>query len=384
MGNEEKITIERVRLLYDYASSAIPFNGFLAVVASLYLFSQISFIQLTLFFSSILIITLLRYISAKKIIQAANWAQDYKKYLNVFIVGCLLQGFLWAFWYLILLKYLTIPGQFFMLLLLSGLASGSMSTMSCVSSAFYAYILPLLVLPTLWYYSHMDFQSLPIAVILTLYIAGISLSQMRTYRFIRDGIKLKFKNEALINDLKLSNSELERSNKYVKEISLTDELTQLANRRYFMSVLQREWFRNQRTSTQLAIIMIDIDYFKNYNDILGHQAGDLCLKKIAKVIKDNIKRSGDLAARYGGEEFICILPNTDIQGAATVAAYIQQSTLSKKIQHPNSLCSDYVTLSIGIASIIPSNESNPDKLIAEADKMLYKAKIQGRNRVVYQ
>jgi len=165
-------------------------------------------------------------------------------------------------------------------------------------------------------------------------------------------------------------------------LSSQDGLTGITNRRTFDMTIEVEWKRAIRSSLPLSLIMIDIDFFKNYNDSLGHQAGDECLKKIAASIKKSLKRPGDLAARYGGEEFVVLLPGTTLSGAVQLAQYLRTDIEKLKIAHPDSKISDVITISLGVSSVVPSQDSKPGQLIAQADKALYKAKREGRNRVL--
>jgi two-component system cell cycle response regulator len=173
--------------------------------------------------------------------------------------------------------------------------------------------------------------------------------------------------------------ELRRANLELQRLANLDGLTQLANRRCFDESLNQEWQRLQREHACLALILCDIDYFKQYNDYYGHQAGDICLKKVAVVLVYNSRRSTDLVARYGGEEFVILLPHTEVDGAIYVAQQIQKEIANLGISHDNSVVNKYVTLSIGIACVVPSPESSPDNLVAAADRALYTAKAQGRN-----
>ncbi len=167
----------------------------------------------------------------------------------------------------------------------------------------------------------------------------------------------------------------------IKDLSEKDGLTGIANRRYLEDHLENEWRRMKRVNKPLTLLMCDIDYFKNYNDYYGHQAGDDCLKAFAQILKENCRRPGDLAARYGGEEFILVLPETDLQGGRQQAEKICSAIEALAIEHKTSKTSDYVTVSIGLASAVPSAESRVDELLALADQMLYAAKKGGRNRV---
>ncbi len=175
--------------------------------------------------------------------------------------------------------------------------------------------------------------------------------------------------------------QLEIANHELKRLVNIDSLTQLSNRRRFDEYLYQQWGVMARQEQPLSLILCDIDFFKFYNDTYGHQAGDQCLEKIANVISNQAKRAADLAARYGGEEMAVILPNTDSKGAFMVAENIRQKIASLKIIHQASRVSDYVSISLGIASCIPDVNSSPKELIKKADEALYKAKDTGRNRV---
>jgi diguanylate cyclase (GGDEF)-like protein len=166
------------------------------------------------------------------------------------------------------------------------------------------------------------------------------------------------------------------------KLSNMDGLTGLANRRMLDDYLEKEWNRGSRSKNSLmSILMIDVDYFKNYNDFYGHQAGDECLKKIARTIREELKRPTDLTARYGGEEFTCILPDTSIEGAGHLARRIIDRIRELDIPHERSEVSDRVTVSIGAASETITIHNTPGALVMRADNALYSAKRSGRNRV---
>ncbi len=175
---------------------------------------------------------------------------------------------------------------------------------------------------------------------------------------------------------------LQNANQKLELLANIDELTQVANRRCFNDRLHREWQRLTREKQPLALILFDVDKFKSYNDYYGHLAGDDCLIKIAQVIQQQVCRPADLVARYGGEEFTMLLPNTDLAGAVNVAAKNQQAIHNLAIPHEKSNVKNIVTVSLGIAVLIPTLEVAPDTLVADADKALYQAKDQGRDRFV--
>jgi diguanylate cyclase (GGDEF)-like protein len=177
-------------------------------------------------------------------------------------------------------------------------------------------------------------------------------------------------------------TELKEANKTLQRLATLDGLTQIANRRQLDERLHQEWERMKREQKPLSLILCDIDFFKLYNDAYGHQSGDNCLCAITQAIHVNVKRAGDLVARYGGEEFAVILPNTNGPQAIHVAELIRKEMLQLAIDHKKSPISPYVTLSLGVACIIPRRELLAGQLVKEADEALYEAKRRGRNRVV--
>ena len=176
------------------------------------------------------------------------------------------------------------------------------------------------------------------------------------------------------------NAELERQTEEAHLRANTDGLTQVSNRRCFDERLQKEWRRLMREQEWLSLILMDIDYFKYYNDFYGHLSGDDCLIQVAQTAAKQIKRPDDLFARYGGEEFVVILPNTKIDGAIAVAESIKQAIFNLNIPHEASKIGEIVTISMGISSLISTSDKLPDDLIALSDKALYEAKHQGRDR----
>ena len=176
-------------------------------------------------------------------------------------------------------------------------------------------------------------------------------------------------------------TEQKRYRNMLENLSTTDGLTGLANRRRLDEVLDREWQRCLRDHAPLSLVLMDIDCFKEFNDHYGHLAGDDCLREVANVVASALKRPGDLAARYGGEEFICVLPATEARGAETLAHRIREGIKEIAIPHDFSPAADHVTLSYGAASLIPHEDQTPANLLQLADDLLYTAKQNGRNQV---
>jgi diguanylate cyclase (GGDEF)-like protein len=182
-------------------------------------------------------------------------------------------------------------------------------------------------------------------------------------------------------ELEQAKKELELANQDLEKLAIYDELTGIPNRRYFNQYLEQEWRHCLREQASLSLILCDVDYFKKYNDLYGHQAGDRALQAVAKILAHSLKRSTDFVARYGGEEFVVILSHTDREGAYQVALRIQDNMSTQRISHPDSPLCPYVTLSMGIASAVPSNSQAAESLFLAADRALYQAKQAGRNQI---
>ena len=166
-----------------------------------------------------------------------------------------------------------------------------------------------------------------------------------------------------------------------KRIAFTDGLTKIANRRFFDRYLEQQWSKCQREKKDIAVILCDVDFFKIYNDTYGHQEGDVCLQKVALALSSSV-RNVDLAARYGGEEFVVVLPDSNTKTASLVADRIRSKLKAMQIPHEGSNASEYVSISMGIASIYHNQVISQSELLAAADKALYQAKVQGRDRAV--
>jgi diguanylate cyclase (GGDEF)-like protein/PAS domain S-box-containing protein len=186
-----------------------------------------------------------------------------------------------------------------------------------------------------------------------------------------------------ITEIKHAEEVLQRANRELERLASQDGLTKLSNRRSFDESLESEWRRQMRDQKPLSLILCDVDFFKNYNDHYGHQAGDVCLRSVAEAIHQCVNRVGDVCARYGGEEFAVIMPATDANGAWHIAQNIRSKLSEMQIAHSQSTAAPYVTISCGIACLYPHHpESKLQKLIELADQALYRAKQQGRNCVI--
>lgn len=183
------------------------------------------------------------------------------------------------------------------------------------------------------------------------------------------------------DELARLSEQLQTLNLELQRLSVIDELTGIANRRFFNQRLSDEWGRGVRSEEPLSLILIDVDHFKNYNDHYGHPEGDRCLRQVAQALSRGVRRTTDLVARYGGEEFVVLMPNTDLAGAVAVGEVLRQQIEELDLEHAASPAHRRVTISLGAAATLPDREGLPEALLAAADQAVYDAKRAGRNQV---
>ncbi len=200
----------------------------------------------------------------------------------------------------------------------------------------------------------------------------------KLFRQTRRMVKMGDRMQSDLNEL---NTELQCHKEKLSQMSYVDGLTAIFNRRRFNEYLEAEWKRAVRNKLPLSLIILDIDFFKQFNDHYGHIAGDDCLVQLAQALSACVKRSSDLMSRFGGEEFAAILPDTDLSAAWGLAEAIQASIRELAIVHEYSQISSYITVSIGIASAVPAEKDKYMALLEAADKQLYAAKQAGRDQI---
>ncbi|MDB5217661.1 MAG: hypothetical protein JWO86_5588 [Myxococcaceae bacterium] len=219
-----------------------------------------------------------------------------------------------------------------------------------------------------------------------------ALTSDGSYVWIRDVVHVVRNEEGVVEALvgfmfdiserKATEEKLLALQRELEDLSFKDGLTGIANRRRFDTLLDVEWGSARRNKRPLSLVMMDIDFFKQYNDHYGHVRGDDCLKRVAQTMSAGATRPRDFLARYGGEEFVLVLPETDEKGAEHVAAQCREALLEQQIPHEKSEVAPTVTVSIGVGTIVPSQEDEPAQFIELVDKCLYQAKQRGRNSLV--
>ncbi|MGM0646671.1 MAG: diguanylate cyclase [Thermodesulfobacteriota bacterium] len=200
----------------------------------------------------------------------------------------------------------------------------------------------------------------------------------RLFRHTKRLVRMGDRMQSNLNEL---NKELQTHKKILSAMSYQDGLTGIANRRRLNETLEAEWNRGLRNGESLALVFLDLDFFKQYNDNYGHGAGDECLIQVAQALTRSAQRCNDLVARYGGEEFVLLLPETELEGARKVAHTVQRNIQELALQHEYSAVASVVTVSVGVAVAVPHAEHNFQELIQAADEQLYVAKEAGRNQI---
>ncbi|HEX6245654.1 MAG TPA: sensor domain-containing diguanylate cyclase [Polyangiales bacterium] len=219
-----------------------------------------------------------------------------------------------------------------------------------------------------------------------------ALTRSDGYVWIRDVVHVvrdrSGKVEALIGfmfditERKLQEQELLRLQRELEMLSFRDGLTSLPNRRMFETMLAREWGAARRNGTPLSLIVLDVDHFKEYNDAFGHLAGDDCLRQVAGILsRETARRPRDLVSRYGGEEFVILLPETEAKAAQAIAEQCRRAIDAAKIPHVAPSAGAWLTVSLGVSGIVPTQDDDPIAFVDRVDKLLYRAKRAGRNRV---
>lgn len=307
---------------------------------------------------------------------------NYRYWFNRFFATTLLAAFFWGIGGFIIGSSLEPIEQIFIFIVLIGVGAAAipfLGVMKRVALSFQA----VSTIPYMFYVSmQLADRGTILLFMFAFYSAAIIASIRRMDLNLSESMTLQYKNIQMVDSLSKSNQQLLNANEKLETLTLEDELTQLHNRRYFEMQLKAEWKRESREQNTLSLMVIDIDYFKLYNDTYGHAEGDVCLKAVAQILQSSIHRSTDVIARIGGEEFVVMLPGIDVDGTLLLAKKMQQQLSAASLTHATSPLNDNVTVSIGIASVTPNKDASALGLFKAADKALYKAKTKGRNQVI--
>jgi len=406
----QKIKARRLEILYGQSYSNLFLSTLLAVSMTAVFrnhLSQTSIIAWLLIFISVTGIRLYR---SHAFSNSENTSSNLDYWFSWHISGVIISGVIWGGFLLLLAQSADITYLSLATICAAGLCAGAATAYSVSLISFLVFSIPLLspiggflVLsehPTAITMGFFVFLFL-ITIIAISYQLNKSMTSslglqiekedllaalesekqqvIDTNKTLENDIQKKIQIEAKLLYEKKNAEEI--SNK-LRALSTQDGLTGINNRRRFDEALYDEWYRAARLSTPLSLIICDIDKFKEYNDTYGHLAGDKCLTRIAHLIEDSARRAGDMAARFGGEEFVIILPDTESSNAQDIAEQLRSAILDLEIPHETSSVTNIITVSFGVFTTLPEKDLPPETMIEFADKALYQAKGQGRNKVV--
>jgi diguanylate cyclase (GGDEF)-like protein len=309
------------------------------------------------------------------------------------LIGAALTGTVWSAVYIFSTRHLPVTMQYVFLLLIVMITAFSLGFSVVVREYFIVYMFTSLWPIAWWSLVHYWDQpyNLLIGLVLLAFCALLIYVCDQTYQTFRNMISLAWEREHiaqelgdLTSSLRDRNRQLLDARRQLTDLANVDELTGLGNRRLVNSVLQEEINRARRSGAELSVIMLDVDYFKSYNDNYGHPAGDEVLQKLADIMQRASTRAGEVVGRYGGEEFILILPGTSAASALRTASRLREMIAQERIPHATSSVAEYITISQGVITVRPEGEHLPAHLIQLADRALYNAKGAGRNAIAAQ
>ena len=307
---------------------------------------------------------------------------DYCPWFNRFFLFTFLAGLSWCAGGIIIGKDLDQLYQVYVLIVVIGVGAAAIPLLGVVHRVLLAFQVPTTIPYLIYLAVIFGDRGTFLIFMFALYLIGVTYAINRMDKNLSESLVLQYEKEQLANSLSESNQELQHENEKLETLTLEDELTGVHNRRYFEMQLEAEWKRLSGRNRILTLMVIDIDYFKLYNDTYGHADGDECLKRVAKILKGALQNETDFISRIGGEEFVALLPGVDESRATGLAEHMDRKLKKAGLTHATSPLGDYVTVSIGIASVIPGQGSTALSLFKAADKALYSAKARGRNQVV--
>ena len=381
---QRRILQERLRLVYEQTPRSIPFT-LVAVTAMAALGGRnVPLWAVLLWWLGMVGLAMLRYAAVRGFRRTKDDDENQRYWTQISFYIVLAAGMGWGLGSVLLAYEATIEYQLLLLMILAGIAGGALPFLSVHLPSYIGFVLAITVPNVTWLLWQGGRIEIISGVLLTVYMAALLYNAHRVSSLMTETLNLRFQNEAMAQTLLHEKDELQELNRELERLSHIDGLTQLANRRYFDARFQEQWQRGMRERASIAVLMLDLDEFKRYNDSYGHTAGDTCLKRVAEAINMTLMRPSDLAARYGGEEFVVLLANTGVEGAMNVADEILKRVRELNILHESSAVADRVTISIGVSAVVPDRDIPRAYLIEAADLALYKSKHAGRNCITYQ
>ncbi|MGD8525877.1 MAG: diguanylate cyclase [Thioalkalispiraceae bacterium] len=358
----QAVRAEQVRLLH-HQGFTIQFLGIItALICVTLLWKVADHFMLLIWLLVMVVISLVRLSFTVKFIKSTLSEQDIiDKWGTGYVLGTLVSGITWGMLAFFYDPTWPAPYQVILFVVYTGITAGAFNTNTPLFIAFPAFYLPPVACLMVVMLKQRGEGFHELAALFMIYIILMYLSAIKFHNRLAKSLQIRFENEQLAD---------------------MDELTGLYNRRSMDKYLASEWNRHYRSQKPLSLLFIDIDFFKQYNDTHGHAGGDQCLVEVSQLLKNNVQRSSDMVARFGGEEFAVILPETGEADAMQVAEKIHSGLTQLQIPHESSPVAAHVTMSVGVATMVPEQTDNSNLLLKMADEALYQAKNTGRDRVI--
>jgi diguanylate cyclase (GGDEF)-like protein len=370
------VRAEQIRLLYHQGVSIQALGILTAIISAIMFWKIADRVMLGLWLSVHVVVSLIRLAATVKFTRSnVIEYRTLEKWGRAYVAGTFISGLIWGSLSLFFSPAWPAAYQVTLFAVYTGIIAGALNANSSLFVAFPAFYLPPAVCLIYMMLRQPVEGALVLASLFLIYIILMYVSALKFHNRLAASLKARYENEQLAE-------QLAQSNRKLMHLADTDELTGIPNRRAMDRFLRSEWNRLFRAKKPLSLLFVDLDFFKQYNDTYGHEVGDQCLIQVARFLHDHTQRSNDMAARFGGEEFAVILPETSEDDAFKIAETILADLESLQIPHSGSSVAKHVTLSIGLATMIPSQPDSEDFLRLSADNALYQAKKMGRKQVV--
>ena len=387
----EELFSAQLEMLLQNGRIATVITHLIGVVACVLMFWPfLEFSSIMLFAAIFVILLLVRSLHMSNALVEHRYQTHPKRLYKQMLLGAAFTGAIWSALYIFAASRVPVTTQYTLLLLIVMIIAFSVGFSVAIREYFIAYVFSALWPIAWWNLAHYWEQpyNLLIGLLLLAFCALMVYICDKVYKSFSNMISLNWEREAMTRELgdltgslRDRNRQLRDARRQLTDLANIDELTGLGNRRLANSSLQDEINRARRSGSELSLILLDVDYFKNYNDTYGHPAGDAVLQKLADLMQRAAGRAGEVAARYGGEEFILILPGASNTSAMRTANRLRELVVEERIPHETSQTSDCVTVSQGVVTVRPDADLDRTELINRADKALYAAKGAGRNAI---
>lgn len=386
----ELITAQLEMLMQNGQLATVTMHmvGVLAVIVMFWPFMAVA--NLLLWAAAFLIMLLMRSLLMSRALIHRTYQSHPKRIYWQLLAGAAITGAVWSSAYIYAAHYVPVTVQYVFLLLIVMISAFSLAFSVAVREYFIVYVLTSLWPIAWWSLVHYWEQpyNMLIGLALLAFCALLLYVCDQTYKSYRNMISLTWEREHIsqelgnvANSLRDRNKQLQDARRQLTELANIDELTGLGNRRLVNSVLTQEINRARRSRSELSVILLDVDHFKNYNDHYGHPAGDVVLQRIADTMQRAATRAGEVVTRYGGEEFLVVLPGASSMAALRTASRLRKMIVEQGIPHTTSPVAGHITISQGVITVTPDKGLEPADLIELADKALYNAKDSGRNAI---